>query len=98
MNWKLQEYFPLYLSSLNDVTFILLKYTIYLVILAGHVHITDFNIATLLTDGQLATSMSGTTPYMGWYLINITDFNIATLLTDGQLATSMSGTTPYMGW
>lgn len=32
---------------------------------AGHVHITDFNIATLTTDNQLATSMSGTTPYMG---------------------------------
>eukprot|EP00105_Crassostrea_gigas_P036608 XP_019920756.1 PREDICTED: serine/threonine-protein kinase 32B isoform X1 [Crassostrea gigas] len=30
----------------------------------GHVHITDFNIATLTTDNQLATSMSGTTPYM----------------------------------
>ncbi|XP_021341218.1 serine/threonine-protein kinase 32B-like isoform X1 [Mizuhopecten yessoensis] len=30
----------------------------------GHVHITDFNIATVLSDGQLATSMSGTTPYM----------------------------------
>jgi hypothetical protein len=31
----------------------------------GHVHITDFNIATVLSDGQLATSVSGTTPYMG---------------------------------
>ncbi|XP_061180069.1 serine/threonine-protein kinase 32B-like [Saccostrea echinata] len=30
----------------------------------GHVHITDFNIATMITDNQLATSMSGTTPYM----------------------------------
>ncbi|KAJ8317371.1 hypothetical protein KUTeg_005275 [Tegillarca granosa] len=30
----------------------------------GHVHITDFNIATVLVDGQLATSMSGTTPYI----------------------------------
>ncbi|XP_054258397.1 serine/threonine-protein kinase 32B [Macrosteles quadrilineatus] len=30
----------------------------------GHAHITDFNIATILTDGQLATSMSGTKPYI----------------------------------
>ncbi|XP_071827168.1 serine/threonine-protein kinase 32B-like isoform X1 [Apostichopus japonicus] len=30
----------------------------------GHVHITDFNIATILKDGTLATSMSGTKPYM----------------------------------
>jgi serine/threonine kinase 32 len=31
----------------------------------GHAHITDFNIATVLENGQLATSMSGTKPYMG---------------------------------
>ncbi|XP_013395055.1 serine/threonine-protein kinase 32B isoform X2 [Lingula anatina] len=31
---------------------------------AGHVHLTDFNVATVLLDGQLATSMSGTKPYM----------------------------------
>ncbi|XP_011869611.1 PREDICTED: serine/threonine-protein kinase 32B isoform X2 [Vollenhovia emeryi] len=30
----------------------------------GHAHVTDFNIATVLEDGQLATSMSGTKPYM----------------------------------
>ncbi|XP_033209769.1 serine/threonine-protein kinase 32B isoform X3 [Belonocnema kinseyi] len=30
----------------------------------GHAHVTDFNIATRLEDGQLATSMSGTKPYM----------------------------------
>lgn len=30
----------------------------------GHVHLTDFNIATILEDGKLATSMSGTKPYM----------------------------------
>ncbi|XP_067011228.2 serine/threonine-protein kinase 32B [Anabrus simplex] len=30
----------------------------------GHAHITDFNIATVLEAGQLATSMSGTKPYM----------------------------------
>ncbi|KAJ4451024.1 hypothetical protein ANN_02460, partial [Periplaneta americana] len=29
-----------------------------------HAHITDFNIATVLENGQLATSMSGTKPYM----------------------------------
>ena len=31
----------------------------------GHVHITDFNIATVIKEGQLATSLSGTKPYMG---------------------------------
>ena len=43
---------------------------------AGHVHITDFNIATLITDNQLATSMSGTTPYMGrfWKKWNFTAY------------------------
>ncbi|XP_047113145.1 serine/threonine-protein kinase 32A [Schistocerca piceifrons] len=30
----------------------------------GHAHLTDFNIATVLEPGQLATSMSGTKPYM----------------------------------
>ncbi|XP_064600171.1 serine/threonine-protein kinase 32B-like [Liolophura sinensis] len=30
----------------------------------GHVHITDFNIAAVLPEGQLATSLSGTKPYM----------------------------------
>ncbi|XP_063853924.1 serine/threonine-protein kinase 32B-like [Scylla paramamosain] len=30
----------------------------------GHVHLTDFNIATVVKSGQLATSMSGTRPYM----------------------------------
>ncbi|XP_018396472.1 PREDICTED: serine/threonine-protein kinase 32A isoform X2 [Cyphomyrmex costatus] len=30
----------------------------------GHAHVTDFNIATVLESGQLATSMSGTKPYI----------------------------------
>lgn len=30
----------------------------------GHAHLTDFNIATILSEGTLATSMSGTKPYM----------------------------------
>lgn len=30
----------------------------------GHAHVTDFNIATVLEEGQLATSMSGTKPYI----------------------------------
>ncbi|KAK6493553.1 serine/threonine-protein kinase 32B-like, partial [Huso huso] len=30
----------------------------------GHVHITDFNIATVLKDSEKATSMAGTKPYM----------------------------------
>lgn len=32
---------------------------------SGHAHVTDFNIATVLKEGQLATSMSGTKPYIG---------------------------------
>lgn len=31
----------------------------------GHAHVTDFNIATVLEDGESATSMSGTKPYIG---------------------------------
>ncbi|KAK3553064.1 hypothetical protein QTP86_031174, partial [Hemibagrus guttatus] len=30
----------------------------------GHVHITDFNVATLLKDSAIASSMAGTKPYM----------------------------------
>ncbi|CAH0554584.1 unnamed protein product [Brassicogethes aeneus] len=30
----------------------------------GHFHLTDFNIATVLNDNELATSMSGTKPYI----------------------------------
>ena len=31
----------------------------------GHAHLTDFNIATVLKDGEMAVSVSGTKPYMG---------------------------------
>ena len=31
----------------------------------GHAHLTDFNIATVLRDGEMAVSVSGTKPYMG---------------------------------
>ncbi|KAI8512642.1 Serine/threonine-protein kinase 32C [Branchiostoma belcheri] len=30
----------------------------------GHVHLTDFNVATVLRENELATSLSGTKPYM----------------------------------
>ncbi|XP_012561308.1 serine/threonine-protein kinase 32B isoform X1 [Hydra vulgaris] len=30
----------------------------------GHIHLSDFNIATWIPDGKLATSISGTKPYM----------------------------------
>ncbi|CAG7733673.1 unnamed protein product [Allacma fusca] len=30
----------------------------------GHAHLTDFNVATLVEDNQLASSLSGTKPYM----------------------------------
>lgn len=32
---------------------------------AGHVHITDFNIATVIKGAEKASSMAGTKPYMG---------------------------------
>ena len=31
----------------------------------GHIHITDFNIATVLQENYMATSLSGTKAYMG---------------------------------
>lgn len=33
--------------------------------LSGHVHITDFNIATMLTKETQVTTIAGTKPYMG---------------------------------
>lgn len=34
-------------------------------VLAGHAHLTDFNIATIIKDGERATALAGTKPYMG---------------------------------
>lgn len=34
------------------------------IIITGHAHLTDFNVATIVEDDKLATSMSGTKPYM----------------------------------
>uniref|UniRef100_A0A8C9ARX0 Serine/threonine kinase 32C n=1 Tax=Prolemur simus TaxID=1328070 RepID=A0A8C9ARX0_PROSS len=31
---------------------------------AGHAHLTDFNIATIIKDGERATALAGTKPYM----------------------------------
>ena len=31
----------------------------------GHVHLTDFNVATVVKENELAVSMSGTKPYIG---------------------------------
>ncbi|XP_073096200.1 serine/threonine-protein kinase 32C isoform X3 [Manis javanica] len=33
-------------------------------LLAGHAHLTDFNIATIIKDGERATALAGTKPYM----------------------------------
>eukprot|EP00061_Rhincodon_typus_P010301 g34492.t1 len=30
----------------------------------GHAHLTDFNIATIIKDGERATALAGTKPYM----------------------------------
>lgn len=34
-------------------------------LLTGHAHLTDFNIATIIKDGERATALAGTKPYMG---------------------------------
>lgn len=34
-------------------------------VLTGHAHLTDFNIATIVKDGERATALAGTKPYMG---------------------------------
>lgn len=47
----------------------------------GHVHITDFNIATVIKEGQLATSLSGTKPYMGMLSLNGFETDLYCMLT-----------------
>lgn len=32
---------------------------------SGHAHLTDFNIATIIKNGERATALAGTKPYMG---------------------------------
>lgn len=39
--------------------------SVLLCVIAGHVHITDFNIATIVKGSEKASSMAGTKPYMG---------------------------------
>lgn len=38
----------------------------------GHAHLTDFNIATIIKDGERATALAGTKPYMGTNVIYFT--------------------------
>ncbi|XP_024001690.1 serine/threonine-protein kinase 32C-like, partial [Salvelinus sp. IW2-2015] len=33
-------------------------------IFTGHAHLTDFNVATIIKDGERATALAGTKPYM----------------------------------
>uniref|UniRef100_A0A8C5TYY2 Serine/threonine kinase 32C n=1 Tax=Malurus cyaneus samueli TaxID=2593467 RepID=A0A8C5TYY2_9PASS len=35
----------------------------------GHAHLTDFNIATIIRDGERATALAGTKPYMGLFFV-----------------------------
>ncbi len=35
----------------------------------GHIHLTDFNVASVQKPGKVVTSMTGTKPYMGELLI-----------------------------
>lgn len=34
----------------------------------GHAHLTDFNVACIVRPGLSVTSITGTKPYMGWFL------------------------------
>lgn len=47
----------------NDQSVIVVPYSHF----AGHIHLTDFNIATVLEGGRLSQSECGTPQYMGMY-------------------------------
>lgn len=47
---------------------LLMKYDVKCTFL-GHAHITDFNIAATLHDKKLASSLSGTKPYIGMLIL-----------------------------
>lgn len=38
---------------------------------SGHAHLTDFNIATIIKDGERATALAGTKPYMGNFALQL---------------------------
>lgn len=46
------------------ITFII-HFVMFLFVVLGHAHLTDFNIATIIKDGERATALAGTKPYMG---------------------------------
>lgn len=48
-----------------NVRFFLVLINIFGCFLSGHAHLTDFNIATIIKDGERATALAGTKPYMG---------------------------------
>lgn len=48
------------ISFLHNLTFFIV-----LIFYEGHAHLTDFNIATIVRDGERATALAGTKPYMG---------------------------------
>lgn len=45
--------------------YIYLSFCHFLCVVSGHAHLTDFNIATIIKDGEKATALAGTKPYMG---------------------------------
>nr|CAD7412407.1 unnamed protein product [Timema poppensis] len=59
---------------------------------ARHAHLTDFNIATVLDGGKLATSMSGTKPYMGIVKVDLEEVNPH--LRGGRVENTLGKTTP----
>lgn len=44
----------------------------FLFVVLGHAHLTDFNIATIIKDGERATALAGTKPYMGMTVFTLT--------------------------
>nr|CAD7193580.1 unnamed protein product [Timema douglasi] len=59
-----------------------------------HAHLTDFNIATVLDGGKLATSMSGTKPYMGIVKVDLEEVNPH--LRGGRVENTLGKTTPSL--
>lgn len=54
----------------------------FLFVVLGHAHLTDFNIATIIKDGERATALAGTKPYMGIvvFTLKITSLHLSCVL------------------
>lgn len=54
-----------------NVRFFLVLINFFGCFLSGHAHLTDFNIATIIKDGERATALAGTKPYMGNFALQL---------------------------